>query len=205
MLERLLATTKPALIVIEMQVGIADPDHSLFKATAIQVSERGIVARIVQLAAAFRAAGHPVFFTPCYHRADFADVMRNSLVAAMARKKRTMVIDTIDAAYMPGLEPQPEDHVSLRTSGLFAMLGTDLDVRLRRMGVETIVATGVSTNLGVIGMCIAGVDFGYNVIVPEDCIAGSDPQVHRTIVDEQLRLLATITHSTDILAALGQD
>ncbi len=120
----------------------------------------------------------------------------------MARKKRTMVIDTIDAAYMPGLEPHPEDHVSLRTSGLFAMLGTDLDVRLRRLGVQTIVATGVSTNLAITGLAMAGVDFGYNVIVPEDCIAGSDPQVHRTIVDEQLRLLALITDSSDILTAL---
>ena len=83
------------------------------------------------------------------------------------------------------------------------MLGTELDAALRRMDVQTIVLTGVSTNLAIPGNTFAAVEMGYYVIVPEDCIASPDPNVHRTIVDNQLRLLARVTTSDEIVAALG--
>jgi len=201
-IERLLNSTRAALLINEMQLGIAHPDYAMFKAMALQAQERGIAPRIARLAEAFRAAALPVFHLPCIHRRDLSDIKKNSLISAMSHKFPSVFAGTPQAEFFPELQPHDEDHISVRSSGIFAFLGTDLNVRLRRMGVETVVATGVSTNLGIPGLAIAGVDYGYNVIVPEDCIAGSDPQVHRIIVDEQIRLLATVTTSDDILAAM---
>ncbi len=44
--------------------------------------------------------------------------------------------------------------------------GTSLDTWLRSLGVETVVATGVSVNLGVLGLAIEAVNLGYRVVVP---------------------------------------
>ncbi|MBA3055297.1 MAG: cysteine hydrolase [Sphingomonadales bacterium] len=201
-LDRLLTTTKAALLINEAQIGICHPDHAMFKAMPLEAQKRGTMGNIAELDRAFRAAKLPVFHLPCVHRKDFADIKRNSLISAMSLKARGMSEGSPETAFMPGLEPEPEDHISTRSSGIFAFLGTDLDVRLRRLGVETIIATGVSTNLGIPGIAFTAVDMGYNVVIPEDCIAGSDPEVHRVIVEEQLRLVATITSKDEVLAAL---
>lgn len=203
MLEKLLTNTKTALLINELQLGVCHPDYSMFTAMPQEAMKRGIFDKIIALADAFRSANLPVFHLPCSHRPDFGDIKRNSLISAMSLKSRGMIEGSPEAGYMPGLEPRPEDFVSKRSSGIFAFLGTDLDLRLRRMGVDTVVATGVSTNLGIPGIVMAGVDFGYNVIVAEDCIAGSDPEVHDIIVREQLRLLATIASKDEIVAALA--
>lgn len=204
MLDSLITQTKTALLINEAQLGVCHPDYAMFKAMPQEAAKRGIFDKIIALAEAFRAAKQPVFHLPCIHRPDFGDVKRNSLIAAMSLKHRGMTEGSPEVAFMPGLEPQPEDFVSMRSSGIFAFLGTDLDLRLRRMGVETVVVTGVSTNLGIPGIAIAAVDFGYNVVIAEDCTAGSDPEVHEMIVREQLRLLGVVASKDEIVDALAK-
>jgi nicotinamidase-related amidase len=46
-------------------------------------------------------------------------------------------------------------------------------------------------------------DMGYHVVVPEDCIAGSDAATHKVLVEQQLRLIATITTADEVIAAIS--
>ncbi len=194
---------KAALIVNECQVGIIDAKYSMFPELAHQVEKRNVVANIAALIAAFRARKLPVMFTPSFLRPDMADKMTNTLISALALKLGTMKAGSVAARYMPSLEPTDEDFVIQRGSGLITFHGTSLDLTLRRLKVETIVVTGVSTNVAIPGIVMAATDHNYHVVVPEDCIAGSDPATHRTIVQEQLRMLATITTKDEVIAALG--
>jgi nicotinamidase-related amidase len=194
---------RPALIVNECQVGVVDPAHSMFPALANQVVARNIIPRIARLADAFRERGLPVVHTPVLHRPDFADMTANSLIGSLSLKGRTMVKGSPEAAYSPGLEPQAQDFVVERSAGLIAFNATSLDVTLRRLGVQTVVLTGVSANVAMPGNTMAAVDLGYQVVLPEDCIAGSDPETHAVIFREQLRMLATVTTAEEVLAALG--
>lgn len=199
-IEKLLTETKPALIINEMQVG----NIKMFPALGNEVERRETVKHIATLAGKFREKGLPVFHTPAMHRPDFADVKNNTMISSILLKTQAMIAGTDEAAYLPGLEPEPSDLVSARSSGLFALQGTDLNVRLRRMGVDTVVATGVSTNLGIPALACAAVDLGYHVIVPEDCIAGSDAEVHEILVREQLRIIANITNSEELMSILDK-
>ena len=52
-------------------------------------------------------------------------------------------------------------------------------------------------------LAMAGVDLAYNVVVPEDCIAGSDQKVHDMIIAEQMRLLAHISSAQAVTEALA--
>lgn len=203
MIKSLAGGQKAALIVNECQVGILDPKYAMFPALARQVEERGMVANIAALAAAFRAKGLPVLFTPAILRRDMADKMVNTLISAMSVKAGRMVAGNVETNYMPGLEPTEADFEIQRGSGLIAFHGTTLDLTLRRLQVQTVVVTGVSTNVAIPGLVMAATDHGYHAVVPEDCIAGSDPETHRTIVDQQLRMLATITTKDEVIAALG--
>jgi nicotinamidase-related amidase len=193
---------RPALIVNECQKGIVEPGEAMFPGLAEQAKARGIVPKIAKLAAAFRRAGLPVFHTPVIHRADLAGVMPNTLINALSLKKGSMKVGSPESDYADALRPEPSDFIIDRPSGLIAFAGTTLESTLRRLGVTTIVLTGVSTNVAMPGNAFAAVEAGFNVLIPEDCIAGADAATHEVIVREQLRMLATITSAADLISEL---
>lgn len=203
MIKSLMNGQKPALIINEMQVGLLDAKKSIFPALAEIAAERNIVANIAELIAAFRARGHPIFYTPAINRADMADKKINTLIAAMSAKMRNMLDGSPEVEHPPAIAPTSADFVIDRGDNLIAFHGTSLDLTLRRLGVETVVITGISTNIAVTGLTIAAVEFGYHAVIPEDCIAGADREAHRVIVEHQLRMLATITDKDAVIAAIG--
>ncbi|MES2289128.1 MAG: isochorismatase family cysteine hydrolase [Pseudomonadota bacterium] len=193
---------RAALIVNECQLGVVDAAHSGFPGLAEQVAQRGILDRIAALASAFRSRALPVIHVPVVHREDLADIRPNSLINALTLKGGKMKAGSPEAAYVPQLVPVASDVIIERPAGLIAFIGTSLDATLRRLGVSTVVLTGVSTNLAMPGNAMAAVDMGYHVVVPEDCIAGADPETHKVIVAQQLRMLARITTAEAVMAAL---
>jgi nicotinamidase-related amidase len=203
MIKSLASGQKPALIINEVQVGLLDPVGSIFPALAEIAAERNIVANIADLITAFRAAGHPIFYTPAINRADMADKKINTLIAAMSAKMRNMIEGSPEVEHPAEIAPTSADFVVARGDNLIAFYGTSLDLTLRRMGVETVVLTGISTNVAIAGLTMAAVELGYHTVIPEDCIAGADREAHRIIVDHQLRMLATITTKEEVVAALG--
>lgn len=197
-------TGKAALIINEMQIGVVDPAYAGFPQLAQQVVKRGIEARIAALAAAFRKAELPVFHAPVIHRPDMRGLKANTLINALSLKNRGMTRGSPESAYCPLLQPAEGDFEIIRESGLIVLCATQLDATLRRLDVSTLVLTGVSTNLAMPGNAIVGSELGYHVIVPEDCIAGSDSETHNVIVQEQLRMIARIVTADDLIAALSQ-
>jgi nicotinamidase-related amidase len=192
-----------ALVISECQRGILDPAASL-PALAAQAAERGIVARIAGLASAFRAAGLPVVHCHIAHRPDLAGVRPNSLLGALAIKNRTLIAGTPDVLPPPELTPHPSDHVSTRTTGITAFYGTDLDAALRLRSVETIVLTGVSTDVAIPGLALEAVNRGYYVRIPADCVAGTSASSYEFMTNGMLSVIARITDAAAVLASLAE-
>ena len=78
--------------------------------------------------------------------------------------------------------------------------GTDLDVTLRNLGVRTVVATGMSVNVGILGMVMGAVDLGYEAVVVTDAVAGIPAAYAQAVVDNTLAALATRVTSDEIVA-----
>ena len=193
---------RAALIISECQRGIVEQGMGGFDGLIDQVRQRQILPRIARLAARFRNAGLPACHLTIAHRPDFADVRPNSLLAAMARKNRLLVSGSEEAEIVEELKPQTQDFVVARSSGLIGFHGTALDAMLRRMAIETVVITGVSTNVAVAGCAMAATDLAYQVIVVEDCVAAADPATHDVIMQNQIRMIARIANSDDIADAV---
>ncbi|ANI79662.1 MULTISPECIES: cysteine hydrolase family protein [Sphingobium] len=193
---------RAALIISECQRGIVEQGMGGFAGLIGQVAERGILLKIAHLAGRFRDAGLPIWHLTIAHRPDFADVQPNSLLAVMARKNRLLIAGSPEAQIVGELSPAPQDFVVARSSGLIGLHGTALDAMLRRMRIDTIVITGVSTNVAVAGCAMAGADLGYHVIIAEDCVAAADSGTHEVIMRDQLRMVARIASADDIEQAL---
>ena len=193
-----------ALVISECQAGILDPAVSATPALAAQAAERGIVARIAELARAFRAAGLPVVHCHIGHRRDMAGVRPNSLLGALAIKNRALIAGTPDTLPPPELAPHPGDHVSSRATGITAFYGTDLDATLRLRSVETIVLTGVSTDVAIPGFALEAVNRGYYVRIPADCVAGTSVRSYEFMMGGLLPAVARITDAAAVLASLAE-
>jgi nicotinamidase-related amidase len=187
-----------ALIINECQRGITDPQVAGAGGSAAQAFERGIAGRIAELAAVFRAAGAPVVYTTIVTRADQQGSAGHCLLLASLLKHGAVAEGGLGAEILPDLKPEPGDFVVQRMQGLTPFHGTELEPILRNLGVRTIVVTGVSTNVGIPGACLEGVNRGFQVVVPEDCTAGAWPEAHEFQVRHTLPLLATVTTSADI-------
>ncbi|MGO4619908.1 isochorismatase family protein [Ensifer sp. 2YAB10] len=103
------------------------------------------------LLAAWRAAGRPVIHV----RHD--SVMPGSTLAPGASGN----------AFRPGFEPQAGEPLVTKSVNA-AFIGTDLDLRLRRLGVDTVVAFGISTDMCVSTSVRVGANLGYRMILVED-------------------------------------
>jgi nicotinamidase-related amidase len=194
---------KAALVINELQRGVAG-DLSIFPALSEQVARRGIVPRLAALAEAFRASALPVVHCHIVHRPDFAGVPINNLLMAHSRKAGLLVDGNPAVDPLPGFLPQKDDFVLKRAAGMTPFYDNCLDLTLRHLGVETIVVAGVSSNLAVPGTVLGAADRGYQVVVAEDCIAGTSEEVHAFMLKEVVYLLATITNSANIMAVLGK-
>ena len=115
-------------------------------------------------------------------------------------------------ALRPGVEPQPGEPLVTKSVNA-AFIGTDLDLRLRRLGTTEIVVFGISTDMCVSTSVRVGANLGYKVILVEDAcdcfdlpdgnggkIAAED--VHRIHVATLGYEFATVSRTADVVVAL---
>jgi nicotinamidase-related amidase len=194
---------RSALLLNECQRGLIEAEHGVFPALYEQALVRGIAPKMAILAEAFRAHALPVIFLHAIHRADYAGVPMNNALAGHVKKLGALREGSPQVLPATGLEPKPQDFVVRRDFGMAAFYCTNIDALLRNLGVQTVVLAGVSTNLAIPGITIACVDRAFQVVIPEDCTAGSSAEVHGFVMSQLLPPLATITSSDRIIEALG--
>jgi nicotinamidase-related amidase len=197
---------KAALVMMECQVQMIGEDAAAAGAgLARHAVERGMIDNIAALAAVFRARRLPVMHCLFLPRRDMAGTSINSPIFAGSRwKNRSLEPDGSHDPnpVHPKLGPEPEDFVLSRAHGLEAFHDTELDALLRNQHVETVVLCGVSTNIGIPGTALGGLNRGYTMVVPEDCTAGAWQEAHDFSINHTVPLLATVTSSPAVLDAL---
>jgi nicotinamidase-related amidase len=104
----------------------------------------------------------------------------------------------VDRSIVPELQPGPDDVIVDRTHGMSGFHGTELDTCLRAMGVETVIPTGVSANVGVIGTSIEALNHGYRLVVATDCIAADPPEFGEQMMRYSYRNIAYLSTSGQI-------
>ncbi|QDZ77572.1 isochorismatase family protein, partial [Bacillus cereus] len=90
---------------------------------------------------------------------------------------RKMVRPKDWAEFVPELGVMEEDYtVTKRQWGAF--FGTDLDLQLRRRGIDTIVLCGIATNMGVESTAREAFQLGYQQIFVTDAMTSFTQEEH---------------------------
>ncbi|MHC8967059.1 isochorismatase family protein [Priestia aryabhattai] len=153
--------TKTALVLIDLQKGI------------VPIGGDEIVEKSVQLVNRFREQNGFISFV----RVDFQDG-KDALTPETDQKPSAPQERPADwAEFDPRLNVQETDYiVTKRQWGAF--FGTDLDLQLRRRGVDTIVLCGIATNIGVESTAREAFQYGYNQIFITDAMTTFTKEEH---------------------------
>ena len=205
-LPSLIDPSTTAVLTMELQQGVVG-EGALLPALVERVAEAGTIGHAARVCQAARDVGASVVHCTVEHRADGVGATENCKIFALGAKLRReqgivpTEIGTPGAALVPELGPEPSDVVVARMHGMTPFMSTSLDQMLRNMGVTTVVATGVSVNLGILGLCINAVDLGYQVVLPRDAVVGIPADYADAVIDNTLSSITTVT-TTDELCGL---
>jgi nicotinamidase-related amidase len=202
-LSELVSPSHTAVLTMEVQRAVIG-DLSKIPELAQAAGKTGVVPNIARLLAAARPLGIPVIHCLAAFRADRAGTVVNcALIGSVLRNPAHMLTGSPEAELLPELGPEPADLVSTRFHGVSPFIGTSVDPWLRSLGVRTVVATGVSVNLGVLGLAIEAVNFGYRVVVPRDAVTGVPADYADALLANTFPMISTLTATDDLLEAWG--
>ena len=187
MAELQLDPQKTALVLIDLQnavLGMTPAPHSADK----------VVENSVKLANAFRAKGAPVV----YVRVDLNDFLKLPVDQPHNMGDKPLPPVASEIAASAGFQPG-DILITKRHWGAFA--GTDLEQQLKNRGIDTVVLTGISTNVGVESTARQGTGLGFAFVLVEDACSAQDAEQHRYAFEEIFPRLTRVRTTGEVLAA----
>ena len=160
---------RPALLVVDVNVGFTDP------ASPLVCDLEDVVAAIQTLLEEFRRARLTVVYTTVsYGEGD--------KVAAAAFIEKIPALLTLQAGSRwveidPRIAPLPHEPV-LNKLFASAFFGTPLASLLAAAGCDSVVVTGASTSGCVRATAVDGLQHGYRVVVPREAVGDRNPGAH---------------------------
>ncbi|WP_339287316.1 hydrolase [Paenibacillus sp. FSL E2-0201] len=181
---------KTALVVIDLQNGIVNMPNKA-PHTGEQVVQKG--SSLVQ---AFTEKGAFVVLVRV-SSLDGYDMLRPQTDLKMSAAAFPEGWDTL----VPELASFKNAHViSKRQWGAF--FGTDLDLQLRRRGIDTIVLCGISTSIGVDTTAREAYQLGYNQFFVEDAMTASTKEEHEYVCKTIFPRMGKIRSSDEVISML---
>jgi len=179
-----------ALVVIDLQKGIAaQPTQPHSSAEVIRNAAR--------LVTAFRKNVMPVFLV---HVVSTPETMLK--IKSDETFSRTGPMPADWSEFIPEIAPGPADIV-IGKKQWGAFYGTDLELQLRRRGMDTIVLCGIATDYGVESTARFAYEFGFQQVFAENAMASRTAEQHYAAVNFILKRMGRVRSTDEILAAIG--
>jgi ureidoacrylate peracid hydrolase len=170
---------KMALVCIDMQKAFVSVGGNIEVPLA-----REIVPNINRLGETCRKAKIPVIWVCRIHRRDGSDEGLHHLFWPMATKGEMGLLEgTKGAELYEGLRTEPTDYwVKKIRFSAFTRGSSDLEPLLRGLGRDTIMVTGVATNVCCGTTMINGMELDFKVIAVSDGLATFSKEAHEGFV-----------------------
>ncbi|MDD1654499.1 MAG: cysteine hydrolase [Methanomicrobiales archaeon] len=187
---------RPALLLIDMQNDFVREGRPLRVAGA-----EAIVPGIRSLLDLFRDRRLPVVHVLRVHRPDGSDVeiMRQEIF----RRTPFAVEGTEGAEVISELAPV-RGEFTIRKIRMSAFLGTDLDLLLRSIGVDTVVVAGIQTPNCIRTTVFDAMAHNYRTVLVSDAVAAQDEEIHRCNVRDMERIGVSILTAAEMGRFLSQ-
>jgi len=181
---------KTAVVVIDLQKGIT-------QLPTMPHPPETVISNAAKLLEAARQKEIKIFLVRVTPSPDFKDALKPIAESSIQRPQ----YDPSWSEYIPQLNIQPGDFLITKHQW-GAFYGTELDLQLRRRGIDTIILCGIATNFGVESTARFAFEYGFNQIFVEDAMSARSKEEHEATVKFIFPRLGLIRSTEEVLKKL---
>lgn len=179
-----------ALVLIDLQKGIVPFAGGPHTAADVLAKSESLLRR-------FHELGSPVAMVRVGWSADGGDALRQVVDAPMSA--RSFPTDWLEFAAELSVA-ESDIRVIKRQWGAF--YGTELELQLRRRGVEHIVLGGIATNIGVESTARNAWELGFGIVFAEDAMSSTSGEHHEFAIKNIFPRLGRVRSTAQVLDML---
>lgn len=183
---------RTALVLIDLQQGILPYAKGPRTSDAVLDASARLIHR-------FRERGAPIVLVRVGPSPDFGDALRQSV-----DQPTPVPANGLPANWwtFPDELPVSERDILITKRQWNAFYGTELDLQLRRRGIQTIVLGGISTNVGVESTARAAFERNYSLVLVEDAMSCASAEQHEASIKFIFPRLGHVRKTDDVIAAM---
>jgi ureidoacrylate peracid hydrolase len=186
-----------ALLVVDVQNDFVSSKGSAAKRGEDVSAAQAAVPKLIRLIDEARRVGLTVVYIKTTH-SEWTDTP-----SWIFRKSQQSALDTCregtwGAELYEGISPLPSERVVIKHR-YSAFINTDLNTVLKAKGIESVLVTGVATNVCVETTARDAYMYDYYVTMVSDCSAAYDPKLHLGTLENMRRHFGLVASSEEIM------
>jgi len=186
-LDEKIAPAHTAVVVIDMQNDFCDPNGFVANKRGTDLTDtRAIIPKLVELLDEARQVKAKVVLV---HMSTTDDDLTGPIMDRLTRvsaNERTCPEGSWGAELIPEIVAAPDD-IMVYKNRYSAFIKSDLDKKLKAMGIKTLIMTGVATNVCVESTARDGYMLDFYIVVAQDLVACA----HQDLQDISMRNLGS--------------
>jgi ureidoacrylate peracid hydrolase len=195
-----LKSRKSALIAVDVQNDFCH-SQGVFAKRGFELSHvETAVDNLLLFVDHCRKLNFPIIFVRTVH-SSWTD--SDAWIGRLEGAAREMPICRPDSRGADFYKVKPEGRDFIVTKHRFSgFVGTDLDLVLRSRGIETLLMTGVATNVCVETTARDAFNLGYRIVLVEDCCGAFSSDEHASTITNISKYFGIVANSRVIAACM---
>ncbi len=168
-----------ALVIIDPQNDFLSEKGVVWDLVGDLVVKNRVVEKLKTLIAKAKEAGVAVMYVPHYYDKEYKEWHNVNFIDRIMFERRMFDKGTWGSEWHPELKPDDEVIVVAPHKNLSGFHTSDVDIQLRKRGINTILLAGMSANLCVESHLRDAEEKGYEVIVINDATAAAGEDAYK--------------------------
>lgn len=165
---------KTAIFITDPQNDFISEGGGAWPLVGKEVVESKVVEHEVQLRAAAKKVGIPVFYSPhMYTKQDYMHWKDLNGIDKLMFENNMFLEGTWGHEFHPKMKPDENTIVMNPHKGLSNFWTGDANIQLRQYGIDTIILAGMAANMCVESHARDAIENGFKVIIVADATAGA--------------------------------
>jgi ureidoacrylate peracid hydrolase len=194
-----------ALLVVDVQNDFASPKGSAAQRGDDVSASVAMVPKLVRFINAARQVGLTIVYVRTTH-SEWTDTPSWLYRKSQQKELNTCREGTWGAEFYDGIAPRSDERIVVKHR-YSAFINTDMNTVLKAKGIESVLVTGIATNVCVETTARDAYMFDYYVTMVGDCSAAYDPKLHESTLENMRRHFGLVANSDEIIQTwqgLGQ-
>ncbi len=198
-LDEKIAPAHTAVVVIDMQNDFCDPQGFVATKRGTDLTDtRAIIPKLIKLLDAARKVKVKVVLVQMSTTNNDLTGPIMDRLRRISANERTCPEGSWGAELIPEIVPAPDDIIVYKNR-YSAFIKSDLDKKLKVMGIKTLIMTGVATNVCVESTARDGYMLDFYILVPRDLVACAHQELQDVSIRNLQSYFGTITSAQEIM------